>query len=74
MQKKRFGDEQIIAILREAEKGDKLIDDVCCAHGIAENTFYRWRQKYKVWWTTSARGSTTTRSGAGKQPSQAALI
>jgi len=22
------------------------IGDVCRAHGIAENTFYRWRQKY----------------------------
>ena len=46
MQKKRFGQEQIIAILREAEKGDKLIGDVCRANGIAENTFYRWRKAY----------------------------
>ena len=43
---KKFGEEQIIAILREAEKGDRLIGDVCRSHGIAENTFYRWRQKY----------------------------
>ena len=46
MQKKRFSEEQIISILREAEKGDRLIGDVCRSHGIAENTFYRWRQKY----------------------------
>lgn len=46
MQRKRFSEEQIIAILREAEKGDRLIGDVCRSHGIAENTFYRWRQKY----------------------------
>jgi putative transposase len=46
MQKKRFSEEQIIAILREAEKVEKPIGDVCRSHGIAENTFYRWRQKY----------------------------
>ena len=46
MPRKKFGEEQIIAILREAEKGDRLIGDVCRSHGIAENTFYRWRQKY----------------------------
>jgi len=46
MPRKKFGEEQIITILREAEKGDRLIGDVCRSHGIAENTFYRWRQKY----------------------------
>ena len=46
MPRKKFGEEQIIVILREAEKGDRLIGDVCRSHGIAENTFYRWRQKY----------------------------
>ena len=46
MPRKKFGEEQIIAILREAEKGDRLIGDVCRSYGIAENTFYRWRQKY----------------------------
>ena len=46
MQKKRFGEEQIIQILREAERGERSVGDVCRAHGIAENTFYRWRQKY----------------------------
>jgi putative transposase len=46
MPRKKFGEEQIIAILREAEKGDRLIGEVCRSHGIAENTFYRWRQKY----------------------------
>jgi hypothetical protein len=38
--KETVGEEQIIAILREVEKGEKPIGDVCRAHGIAENTFY----------------------------------
>jgi putative transposase len=46
MQKKQFSEEQMVGILREAEKGDKTIGEVCRAHGIAEPTFYRWRQKY----------------------------
>lgn len=46
MPKRMFKEEQIVAILREAEKGEKPIADLCRAHGIAENTFYRWRQKY----------------------------
>ena len=46
MQKKQFSEEQMVSILREAERGDKSIGEVCRAHGIAEGTFYRWRQKY----------------------------
>jgi putative transposase len=38
--------EQIIRILEQAEKGDQTIAAVCRAHGIAENTFYRWRKAY----------------------------
>jgi putative transposase len=38
--------EQIIKILEQAEKGDQTIAAVCRAHGIAENTFYRWRKAY----------------------------
>ena len=38
--------EQIIRILEQAEKGDQTIAAVCRTHGIAENTFYRWRKAY----------------------------
>lgn len=38
--------EQIIKILEQAEKGEQTIAAVCRAHGIAENTFYRWRKVY----------------------------
>ncbi len=43
---KRFTEEQIVNILRQAESGEHSIGTLCRAHGIAENTFYRWRQKY----------------------------
>lgn len=46
MKKKRFSEEQIVAILREAERGDKAIGDVCRQHGVSEQSFYRWRNKY----------------------------
>ena len=38
--------EQIIKILEQAEKGDQTVAAVCRTHGIAENTFYRWRKTY----------------------------
>ena len=38
--------EQIIKILEQAAKGDQTIAAVCREHGIAENTFYRWRKAY----------------------------
>jgi putative transposase len=44
--RKRFTEEQIVSILRQAESGEHSIGTVCRAHGVAENTFYRWRQKY----------------------------
>src|SRR4029450_6490257 len=38
--------EQIIKILEQAEKGAQTVAAVCREHGIAENTFYRWRKAY----------------------------
>ena len=46
MKSKRWNEEQIIAILRQAEKGESTIAEVCRAHGVSENSFYKWRQKY----------------------------
>jgi putative transposase len=45
MKRKRFTEEQIIGILKEAEAGAKS-PDLCRRHGISEQTFYRWRTKY----------------------------
>ena len=43
--KKRFTEEQIIAILGESEAG-ATGKEVCRRHGISENTFYRWKSKF----------------------------
>lgn len=43
--KKRFSEEQIIRILKEAETLGSA-RDVVRKHNISEQTFYRWRKKY----------------------------
>lgn len=48
MSKRRTAD-QIIRVLREADRDlakGLTIADVCRKLGIAENTYYRWRQQY----------------------------
>lgn len=44
--KKRHSEEQIIRILREAERSGISIREVCRQHNITEQTLYRWRNKY----------------------------
>ncbi|ADU72347.1 transposase IS3/IS911 family protein (plasmid) [Pantoea sp. At-9b] len=43
--KKRFSDEQIISILREAEAGVSA-RELFRKHAISDATFYTWRKKY----------------------------
>lgn len=43
--RKRHSEEQIIAILKEAEGGIPTVE-LCRKHGISDATFYNWRQKY----------------------------
>ena len=45
MKSKRFTEEQIIGILKQAQSGMKIID-LCRLHGISDATFYNWRSKY----------------------------
>jgi putative transposase len=44
--KKRFTEEQVIGILRQAEADGVVIRDLCRKHNITEQTFFRWRNKY----------------------------
>ena len=45
MKPRRFTEEQIIGILKQAQAGIKIID-LCRTHGISDATFYTWRSKY----------------------------
>ena len=45
MKSKRFSEEQIIGILKQAQAGMKIVD-LCRQHGISDATFYNWRSKY----------------------------
>lgn len=45
MRTSRFSAEQIADILKEHEAGSAMTE-LCRRHGISQQTFYRWRQKY----------------------------
>lgn len=45
MKRKRFSEEQIIKVLKEAESG-LSVPDLARKHGVCENTLYRWKSKY----------------------------
>ena len=54
MTRKRFSDEQIIKVLKEAEAGAKPAD-LCRRHGISEATYYNWKAKYAGMTVSEAR-------------------
>ena len=45
MVRKRYTEEQIIAVLNEAEAGPRTAD-LCRKHGMSDATFYNWKAKY----------------------------
>jgi putative transposase len=54
MKKKRFTEEQIIAVLKESEAG-AATKELCRKHGISEPTFYNWKAKYAGMTVSEAR-------------------
>lgn len=52
--KKRHSAEQVVGILREAEKAGSL-GEFCRQQGISEQTYYRWKRKYGGLSVTEAR-------------------
>ncbi len=44
--KKRFTEQQIVAILKEGEAG-VAVKEICRKHNISDATFYTWRKKYR---------------------------
>jgi putative transposase len=45
MKRKRFSEEQIIGILKEAEEG-AVVTDLCWKHGMSSPTYHPWKAKF----------------------------
>jgi len=63
--KRRFTEEQIINILKEQEAGFP-VKDITRRHGIAEQTFYRWKSKFGGMEVSDARRLRTLESENAK--------
>jgi putative transposase len=46
MRQSKLTDEQVVALLREAEKGEKPIAQLARENQVTEQTIYRWRRKF----------------------------
>lgn len=45
MRKSKFGENQIITILKAVEAG-RTVRDVCREHEVSEKTYYQWKSKF----------------------------
>ena len=54
MKAKRYTEEQIIGVLREAEAGAKT-QELCRKYGVSDVTFYNWKAKYAGMTASDAR-------------------
>ena len=46
MKGKRYTTEEKIRLLREADRGEKNIQDICREKNISEVTFHRWKKQF----------------------------
>ena len=54
MTRTKYTQEQILAVLKEAEAGAKT-KELCRRHGISDATFYNWKAKYAGMTVSEAR-------------------
>ena len=54
MKRQRHSEEQIIAVLQEAQAG-ATIEELCRRHGISQGTYYKWKQKFSGGMTPEVR-------------------
>ena len=52
---KRYSEEQIIAILKEAAASGAVVGEVIRRHGISPQTYYAWKSKYAGMEVSEAR-------------------
>jgi putative transposase len=48
MKQTRFTEAQVVGILQEADAQGAAVREVCSRHGVCEQTFYRWRRRYRA--------------------------
>lgn len=65
MKKSKFTDEQIIGMLREADAG-KTVEEICRANKVSNDTFYKWRRKFKGMEVHDAKKMRELETGSAK--------